>query len=299
MNPQDQISELSALLPGQLGTRRNALRLALGAGYAAATLPVMAQTAIQTSADGLKVGQTVCEVQGFQVPLYYAAPADKKNVPVILVVHEIFGVHAYIADVCRRLAKAGYLAVAPDLFARQGDASQYPQISTLMTEVVAKVSDAQVMGDLDGVLRWASENGGNPKKAGITGFCWGGRIAWLYAQRSSQIRAAVAWYGRLVGTASGMTPQQPLDLAAQIKAPVLGLYGAQDQGIPLTTVNAMKDALAAAGAKGNAAARDSAFVVYRDAGHAFHADYRPSYRPEAAQDGFSRALQWFTTHGVG
>ena len=213
-------------------------------------------------------------------------------------VHEVFGVHAYIADICRRLARAGYLAVAPDLFARQGDARQFAQIGNLMRDVVAKVPDAQVMGDLDAVLRWAGENGGNQKKAGITGFCWGGRIAWLYVEHSAQMRAAVAWYGRLVGTATELTPQQPLDLASQLKAPVLGLYGGQDQGIPLTTVNAMKDALAAAGAKGNAAARASEFVVYREAGHAFHADYRPSYRKEAAEDGFARALAWFKTHGV-
>lgn len=298
MNPQDQYSDASALLPGQDGsTRRAALRLALGAGYAAATLPVMAQTAIQTPADGLDVGQATCDVDGFAVPLYHAAPAGRQNLPVV-VVHEIFGVHAYIADVCRRLARAGYLALAPDLFARQGDPGQYPQIGSLMAELVAKVPDAQVIQDLDAVLRWAGRNGGDPQRAGITGFCWGGRIAWLYAGQRAQVRAAVAWYGRLVGAASALTPLQPLDLAARLKAPVLGLYGGQDQGIPLSTVDAMKSALAQAAAQGNAAARDSEFVVYPDAGHAFHADYRPSYRAQAAQDGFARALAWFRRHGV-
>ena len=298
MDPKDQYSELSALLPEQRSTRRSALRLALGAGYAAATLPIMAQTAVQTPSDGLDAGETVCDVEGFLVPLYYAAPMGKKNLPVVLVVHEVFGVLAYIADICRRLAKAGYLAVAPDLFARQRDARQFAQISNLMRDLVAKVPDAQVMGDLDAVLRWAGENSGNPKKAGITGFCWGGRIAWLYAEHSAQMRAAVAWYGRLVGTATELTPRQPLDLASQLKAPVLGLYGGQDGGIPLTTVNQMKDALAEAGAKGNAAARASEFVVFKDAPHAFHADYRPSYRKEAAAEGFQRALEWFKAKGV-
>jgi len=163
---------------------------------------------------------------------------------------------------------------------------------------VSKVPDAQVMGDLDGAVKWAGENGGNLKKVGITGFCWGGRITWLYAEQSKNVKAAVAWYGRLVGTPSALTPKHPLELAAELKAPVLGLYGGQDGGIPLTTINRMKEALAVAGAKGNKAAQASEFVVYRDAPHAFHADYRPSYRKEPAVDGFARALAWFKTHGV-
>jgi len=217
---------------------------------------------------------------------------------VVLVVHEIFGVHEYIADTCRRFARAGYLAIAPDLYARQGDASAYPQMATLMSEVVSKVPDAQVLADLDGAVAWAGANGGNLKKVAITGFCWGGRITWLYAEQSKNVKAAVAWYGRLVGTASDLTPKQPLDLAAGLKAPVLGLYGGQDGGIPLTTINQMKDALAEAAAHGNPAAKASEFVVYQDAPHAFHADYRPSYRKEAAADGFARALAWFKAHGV-
>jgi carboxymethylenebutenolidase len=294
---------LDSLLPGKSteagATRRTALKTALGVGYAATAMPIMAQTAIKTPDTGLVTGTPVFEVDNYPVPFYFAAPAGKKNLPVILVVQEIFGVHEYIADTCRRFAKAGYLAIAPDLYARQGDASKYTDVSKLLAEVVAKVPDAQVMADLDGAIQWAGENGGNTKRVGVTGFCWGGRITWLYAQHNSKnVKAGVAWYGRLVGAASANTPKHPVELAATLKAPVLGLYGGQDGGIPLTTVNEMKDALAAAGAKGNKAAGGSEFVVYPQAPHAFHADYRPSYRKEAADDGFQRALEWFKGHGV-
>jgi carboxymethylenebutenolidase len=298
----DQKCDFNALLPGASGevgaSRRTALKTALGVGYAAAALPIMAQTAIKTSSEGLRTGEITYEVNGFKVPAFYAAPAGKTNLPVILVVQEIFGVHEYIADTARRLAHAGYLAIAPELYARQGDPGQYSEIAKLLSEVVAKVPDAQVMADLDGAVAWAGAHGGNARKVGITGFCWGGRIAWLYAAHSPKVKAAVAWYGRLVGAPSPLTPKSPVDLAASLKAPVLGLYGGQDSGIPLTSVNQMKDELAEAGKKGNAAARASEFVVYPQAGHAFHADYRPSYNKEAAQDGFRRALAWFKAHGV-
>ena len=293
---------LDSLLPGKTteagATRRTALKTALGVGYAATAMPIMAQTAIKTSASGLAAGEGIFDMEGFSVPFYYAAPEGKKNLPVILVVQEIFGVHEYIADTCRRFAKAGYLAIAPDLYARQGDASKYTDVSKLLAEVVAKVPDAQVMADLDGAVQWAAENGGNTKRLGVTGFCWGGRVTWLYSEHSKNVKAGVAWYGRLVGAASALTPKHPVQLAATLKAPVLGLYGGQDGGIPLTTVNEMKDALADAGAKGNKAAKASEFVVYAQAPHAFHADYRPSYRKEAAEDGFQRALEWFKSHGV-
>ena len=296
----DQVSELSALRPGEStedgATSRTALKVALGVGYAAATMPVMAQTAITTSANGLTTGETTYEVNGFKVPLFYAAPAGKKNLPVVLVIQEIFGVHEYIADTCRRFAQAGYLALAPELFARQGDPTPYSEMAKLMAEVVSKVPDAQVMTDLDGAVKWAGSQGGDLNKVAITGFCWGGRITWLYAQQSANVKAGVAWYGRLVGASSALTPKHPLDLAADMKAPVLGLYGGQDGGIPLTTVNQMKDALGAA--SGNRNAQASQFVVYPDAPHAFHADYRPSYRKEPAEDGFKRALDWFKAHGV-
>jgi len=290
-------------LPGQStesgATRRTALKAALGVGYAAAALPSLAQTAIKTPSTGLTTGEAVVSVANFPVPLFFARPQGKKNLPVVLVVHEIFGVHEYIADVCRRFAQAGYLAIAPELYARQGDPGSYGEIAKLWNELVTKVPDAQVIADLDGAVQWAGAHGGNVHQVGITGFCWGGRITWLYAEHSPHAKAGVAWYGSLVGEVSDLKPQHPLDLAAGIRAPVLGLYGGQDDGIPLTDVNRMKDALAEAGRRGNAAARASQFVVYPQAPHAFHADYRPSYRQEAAEDGFRRALEWFKGHGVG
>jgi carboxymethylenebutenolidase len=302
MLPPDLKSQFDSLLPGNTSeagaTRRTALKVALGMGYAAAALPVWANAAITTSTDGLRTGQAVLESAGASVPFYYAAPQGKTNLPVILVVQEIFGVHAYIADTCRRFAHAGYLAIAPELHARYGNADDYTEVSKLVAELVSKVPDAEVMADLDAALAWAGKNGGNTAKAGITGFCWGGRITWLYAAHNPSVKAGVAWYGRLVGKPSALTPKHPQELAASLQAPVLGLYGGQDTGIPLTTVNAMKDTLAAAGAQGNRFARDSEFVVYPDAGHAFHADCRPSYRKEAAEDGFQRALAWFKDKGL-
>ncbi len=302
MLQNDLKNEFDALLPGKSteagANRRTALKAALGVGYAVTAMPIMAQTAVKTSSDGLKTGEATFEVNGFKVPVFYAAPAGKTNLPVILVIQEIFGVHEYIADTARRFAQAGYLAVAPELYARQGDPSKYSEMAKLMAEVVAKVPDEQVMADLDGAVKWAGANGGNLAKVGITGFCWGGRITWLYAEQSSHVKAGVAWYGRLVGTPSALTPKHPLDLAAGLKAPVLGLYGGQDGGIPVATVNQMKEALAGAGSQGNAAAKASEFVVYPDAPHAFHADYRPSYRKDAAEDGFKRALAWFKANGV-
>lgn len=293
----DARSDVNALLPGRSteagATRRTALQAAVGLGYAAAAAPLMAQTAIATSAEGLDAGDVSFTVGGFKVPAYRAAPAGKTGLPVVLVIQEIFGVHEYIADTCRRFAKAGYLAIAPQLYARQGDAAGYTEIGRLMTEVVSKVPDAQVMADLDGALQWAGANGGDLARAGITGFCWGGRIVWLYAAHGP-VKAGVAWYGRLVGQASELTPKHPVDVAPILKAPVLGLYGEKDSGIPLDTIDKMKTALAG----GTAAAKASQFVVYPDAPHAFHADYRASYRKVAAEDGWNRALAWFKAHGV-
>jgi carboxymethylenebutenolidase len=294
----DQKSELDSLLPGQNSeagaTRRTALKAALGVGYAAAAMPIMAQTAIKTSAEGLKAGETTFEVNGFKVPAYYAAPAGKTNLPVILVIQEIFGVHEYIADTVRRFARAGYLAIAPELYARQGAPSQYGEMARLMAEVVSKVPDAQVMADLDGAVKWAGANGGDAGKVGITGFCWGGRITWLYSAHNPGVKAGVAWYGRLVGASTPLTPKHPVDVAPILNGPVLGLYGGQDSGIPLDTVDKMKVVLAT----GNAAAKASQFVVYPDAPHAFHADYRPSFRKEPADDGWKRAVAWFKANGV-
>ena len=293
-----QQQDLGALLPGSTtengSTRRTALKAALGVGYAATAAPLMAQTAIKTPSDGLTVGEVMIDVNGFSMPAYRAAPAGKTGLPVVLVLSEIFGVHEYIADTARRLARAGYLAIAPELFVRQGDAQGYGAIAKLIAEVISKVPDAQVMGDLDATVKWAAANGGDTGKLGVTGFCWGGRQTWLYAAHNPAVKAGVAWYGRLVGPVSELTPRHPVDVAGQLHGPVKGLYGGADTGIPLDTVDKMKAALAA----GNAAARASTFVVYPDAPHAFHADYRPSFRREAAEDGWIQALGWFRQHGV-
>ncbi len=274
-------------------TRRLALQTALGLGYAASALPLIAQTAIQTSAEGLIEGEVSIDVNGFKMPAYRSAPKDKTNLPVVLVISEVFGVHEYIADVTRRFAQAGYLAIAPELFVRQGDPSAYGELAKLMAEVIANVPDAQVMGDLDATLVWASQNGGNVNRAAISGFCWGGRITWLYAEHNPKIKAGVAWYGRMEGQTNANNPQHPIDKVASLKAPVLGLYGGQDTGIPITSINHMKEALVNAASKGNQAAKASEFVMYPDAPHAFHADYRSSYRAAAAKDGWNRAIAWF------
>lgn len=274
--------------------RRTWLKTAVGVGYAAAAWPVMAQTAVKTSGEGLVHGEVMVDVAGFQMPAYRSAPAGKSNLPVVLVVSEIFGVHEYIADVTRRLAHQGYLAIAPELMVRQGDPGSYGEIGKLITEVVSKVPDAQVMNDLDACVAWAAKNGGDTRKLGITGFCWGGRITWLYAAHNPALKAGVAWYGRLLGQSSAVTPRQPIDLAASMHAPVLGLYGGADSGIPVDNIETMKNALR----QGSAAAQASAFQVYPDAPHAFHADYRPSYRQAAAQDGWSRMLAWFKQQGL-
>jgi len=293
----DLQNDLNSLLPGQStaagASRRTALKVALGVGYAASAGSIMAQTAVKTSSDGLTTGEISFEVAGFKVPAFFAAPAGKTNLPVVLVVHEIFGVHEYIADTCRRFAQAGYLAVAPEFFARQGDPSKYGEMAKLMSEVVSKVPDAQVLADLDGAVKWASANGGDAARVAVTGFCWGGRITWLYAA-TGPVRAATAWYGRLVGNPSELLPKNPIDLAASMRAPVLGLYGEKDGGIPVDTVDRMKAALAT----GNAASKAAQFVLYPDTGHAFHADYRPSYRQGPADDGWKRCLAWFKANGV-
>ena len=275
-------------------TRRFALQAALGVGYAAAALPFVAQTAIKTSAQGLISGEVTVDVNGFKMPAYRSAPEGAGPWPVVLVISEIFGVHEYIADVTRRLARQGYMAIAPELFVRQGDPSAYGEIAKLQSEVIAKVPDAQVMSDLDATVAWAGQHAGDTRRLAITGFCWGGRITWLYAAHQPLVKAAVAWYGRLVGQSTPLTPLHPVDVAAKLHGPVLGLYGGADTGIGLDTVDAMKAALAS----GPAPAKASQFVVYPDTPHAFHADYRPSYRKEAAQDGWARLTQWLKKYGV-
>ncbi|MBV8666229.1 MAG: dienelactone hydrolase family protein [Burkholderiaceae bacterium] len=271
--------------------RRVFLKAALGTGFAAAAMPVVAQTMIKTDTMGLTAGRVTITVNGQEVPVYRAQPEGKSNLPVVLVVSEIFGVHEHIADVARRFAKQGYLALAPELFIRQGDASSQPSMAELMANIISKVPDAQVMGDLDACVAWAKANGGNVDKLAITGFCWGGRITWMYAAHNPSVKAGVAWYGRLIGDKNERTPTFPIDIAPTLKAPVLGLYGGKDQGISQESIEQMKEALAKGSSK-------SEFVVYADAGHAFHADYRPSYVEADAKDGWKRCLAWFKQHGV-
>ncbi len=286
--------EVESLVPGQTFDRRSFVKTALGSAFAAAALPVTAQ-AIKTDFEGLTAGEVTIPSGDFKMPIYRAMPQGKRDLPVVLVISEIFGVHEYIADTCRRFAKQGYLAIAPELFARQGDPTSFGTIQELQREIIAKTPDNEVLGDLDAAVAWAGANGGNLGKVGITGFCWGGRVVWLYAAHSRQLKAGVAWYGRLNGDTTPLQRRHPIDLAAQLKAPVLGLYGGKDTGIPLEAVDRMKAALAAAN---NPAAKASKFIVYPESGHAFHADYRPSYREADAKDGWQKCLAWFKEHGV-
>ena len=263
-------------------------------GFAAAVQPV-ASTTITTDSAGLVAGEVKIPAGDFEMPAYRAMPAGGKALPVIVVVSEIFGVHEHIADVARRFAKLGYLAIAPEFFVRQGDAKAAVDIDTLFATVISKVRDAQVMSDIDASVAWAGVNGGDLARLGITGFCWGGRITWLYAAHSRDVKAGVAWYGRLTGVRNEQQTSHPVDAAASLQAPVLGLYGGADAGIPLDTVDAMKRVLA----KGSAAAKRSEFVVYPEAKHAFCADYRPNYDKAAAEDGWHRCLEWLRANGVG
>src|SRR5262245_32960021 len=272
-------------------TRREFVVTSLAAGFAAAVRPVIAQTVVATDSDGLVAGEVKVPAGGGESPAYRAMPASGKSFPVVLVVQEIFGVHEHIRDVCRRFAKLGHLAVAPELFARQGDVSKIGDAQEIVSTVVSKVPDAQVMSDLDATVAWAGTTGGNVAKLGITGFCWGGRIVWLYAAHSPKLKAGVAWYGRLIGPTTELQPKNPIDVVRDLKAPVLGLYGGADQGIPPESIAQMRAALKAAG-------QPSEVVVYPDAPHGFFADYRPSYRPEAAKDGWKRLLEWFRKHGA-
>jgi carboxymethylenebutenolidase len=264
-----------------------------GTGFAAATQPVAAHT-IHTDPAGLVAGAVTIPAGEFALPAYRAQPEGAGPFPVVLVVSEIFGVHEHIADVARRFAREGYLAIAPELFVRQGDAKAPSDIGTLMATIVSKVPDAQVMADLDATVAWAAGHGGDSARLAITGFCWGGRITWLYAAHRRQLKAGVAWYGRLTGATTPLQPEHPVDLAGRLNAPVLGLYGGADTGIPLESVERMKAALA----NGSDAARRSSFVVYPQAQHAFHADYRPSYDAAAASDGWQRCLAWLRAHGA-
>jgi carboxymethylenebutenolidase len=284
-------ADLSSLVPSTDWTRRGFVVTTLASGFALSVQPVSAET-ITTDTQGLEAGEVKIPVADGEVPAYRAMPASGGPFPVVLVVQEIFGVHEHIKDICRRLAKLGYLAIAPELYARQGDVSKLTDINEIISKVVSKVPDKQVMDDLDATVAWAKKSGkGNTDKIAVTGFCWGGRIVWLYAAHNPNLKAGVAWYGRLVGPAEDLHPKHPLDLAASLKAPVLGLYGGSDMGIPNDTVEKMQAAL-------KEAKQPSEIVLYPDTPHGFHADYRPSYRANEAADGWKRLVEWFKKHGV-
>lgn len=283
--------ELASLLGSGRFSRREMLATSLAAGFALAVQPVGAAT-IRTDDEGLTAGEVRIPVTNGEIPAYRALPARGEAFPVVLVVQEIFGVHEHIRDLCRRFAKQGYLAVAPELYARQGDVSQLSEIREIL-KVVAQVPYAQVMGDLDATAAWAGKTGkGDLARLGITGFCWGGRSTWLYAAHRKDLRAGVAWYGRLTGERTALQPKFPIDVAGSLNAPVLGLYGGRDDGIPLDHVEQMRAAL-------EAATSPSRIVVFPDAPHAFLADYRPTYRAEVAADAWAQCLAWFRGHGVG
>lgn len=273
-------------------SRREFLTALMASGFALAVQPIMA-SAIQTPSTGLLAAAVSIPLEGGgTLPAYVARPAaNTVALPIVLVVQEIFGVHEHIQDICRRLAHVGYLAIAPELYFRQGDPRQYKTIPELLAKVVSKVSDEQVLSDLDAAAKWAGQNGGDATRLAITGFCWGGRIAWLYTAHNPKLKAAVAWYGRLVGDSAPNTPKHPIEVVKQLKAPVLGLYGGLDQGISQESISKMRSALedAKAGAE---------IIVYPHADHGFNADYRASYNPDAAKDGWARMLAWFAQNGV-
>jgi carboxymethylenebutenolidase len=259
-------------------------------GFAAAVLPITAAT-ITTGGEGLMAGEVEIPTGDLRIPAYRAKPASGASFPTILVVQEIFGIHEHIKDLCRRLAKSGYLAVAPYLYEREGDVSGLENIEEIRAKVVSRVPDAQVMGDLDATVDWASKDGGDTSRLAAAGFCWGGRIVWLYAAHGSRLKAGAAWYGRLAGATTELQPKHPVDVANELKAPVIGLYGGKDAGIPLDTVEQMRAALQAAG-------KLDEINVYPEALHGFNADYRPSYDPLSATDGWAKMLAFFKMHGV-
>ena len=256
-------------------------------------------TVIRTTPEGLATARLTVPVDGFDVPAYIARPQHGNDLPVVLVIGEAFGLHPYIEDVARRFAHEGYLAVAPDLMARQGDPDAFPDVEELVTGLLQHIPDEQVMTDLDAVRQWAVTHGGDPQRTGINGFSWGGRWTWLYAAHAA-LNAAVAWYGVLDDTRSRLHPDKrlfphhPIDLAAQFRTPVLGLYAGQDAVVTPDTVDAMRAALAARAGQ----APEVEFVVYPDAVHGFFADYRDDYDPQSAEDAWRRALAWLRRHGV-
>lgn len=287
-------ADLDSLVPEVAPrNRRDFLKTAAGSAFALAVLPVAAET-ITTDTQGLDAGEVMLTVPGIKMPVYYAKPAGKTHLPTVVLVSEIFGVHQHIADICRRFAKLGYLALAPELFARAGDPQSLGTIAEIQSQIVSKTPDKQVLSDIDATVKWAAANGGDEKRLGITGFCWGGRVAWLYDAHNPNVKAAVAWYGRIVGDKSADFPENPIDIAGRLHGPLLGLYGGKDTGIPVASVEQAREALA----KGNAASKGSELKVFPNSGHAFFADYRSSYVEADAKEGWTLALNWFRKHGV-
>ncbi|TMH64640.1 MAG: dienelactone hydrolase family protein [Betaproteobacteria bacterium] len=286
VDPESVNPELRSLFgdPRPVG-RRAFIVTSLGAGFAAAVLPVSAQT-ITTSSEGLVAGEVKVPVQGGEIPGYRAMPSTGNSFPTILVVQEVFGVHEWIKDVCRRLAKMGYYAIAPELYARQGDPTKISDTNQLMKDIVSKVPDAQVLSDLDAAAAYAKSTGkADTGTLGVTGFCWGGRIVWMYAGHNPNLKAAVAWYGP-VARNYHEGDKTAMDIVSDIKAPVLGLYGGADPGIPKDSLDKINAAMKSAG-------KTIEIVVHPDTPHGFLADYRPSYRKEAAEDGWKRMSAWF------
>jgi len=265
----------------------------LVAGFTLAAGPVSAD-AIVTDANGLDAGEVSIPVSDGTIPGYRARPGGGKHTAVVLVIQEIFGVHEHIKDLCRRLAHAGYYAVAPSLYARQGDPGKYDMahVMDMMKDIVAKVPDAEVMSDLDSTVAFAKGEGADTARLAITGFCWGGRIVWLYSAHNHAVKAGAAWYGPLAGTDNELRPHTAIELAGEVKAPVLGLYAGLDQNITAQNIEDMKKSLAASG---NSASR---IDVFPDAQHGFNADYRPSYNEKDAKEGWARMLAWFKANGV-
>ena len=282
--------------PISLDRREFLVTSILAGAFAVAVQPIQAQTRIITDANNLTVGEVKIPVTGGEFPAYRAMPDTKnKKFPVVLVIHEIFGVHEWIQDVCRRFAKLGYLAIAPALYARQGEVSTIQTAGELNRQIFSKIPDTQSMSDLDATVAWAKKNSGNTNKLSITGFCWGGRITWLYAAHNKNVDAGAAWYGRVVPTTNSpkneAQPTTPIDYAKDLKVPVIGLYGGLDKGIPLDGVQKMQDELKKGKSK-------SEIVVFPNADHGFLADYRPSYNKEAAEDAWKKMLDWFKKNGA-
>lgn len=291
MNEKSLNLEHDSLAPRMDASRRGFLTTTLPAGFALAVQPIAAQSQITTDTAGLLAGEVKIPAAGGEMPAYRACPEKGSKFPTVVVVEEIFGVHEHIKDICRRFAKLGYLAVAPELFARYGDPSKMANIQDVLRNVVSKTPDSEVMADIDSTVAWMAAQKGDTARLGITGFCWGGRVVWLYAAHNPKVKAGAAWYGGLVRPASELQPKHPIDIAASLKVPVLGLYGGKDQGIPLDTVEKMRAALKAAG-------NPSEILVYPNAQHGFHADYRPSYGEADAKDAWAKLLAWFKKYGA-